>query len=387
VGGTAIDGRAGDATTRVVVRDGTRVVADDAGAPGTPVRLTIPDPHPWSPDDPHLYDLDVTLRTGEHTDRVTSYAAMRSLGIGFDERGRRRFLLNGAPVWHLGVLDQGYWPDGLLTPPSDEAMVHDIATMKSLGFTVLRKHVKVEPLRWYHHCDRLGMLVWQDMVNGGGRYRHLVTTLPATRPVRVSDRRHALFFRADAEARAEFREEVRQTVALLRNAPSVVLWTPFNEGWGQFDANAVAAEVAALDPTRPVNHVSGWVDQGGGDVKSFHSYLRRFRLPSRLRRRREKRVYALTEYGGYSLRVEGHDWSTREFGYRHFDTAERLASGFTDLHRDEVEPAIEAGLAATVYTQLTDVEDELNGLLTWDREVLKMPADTVRETLDRLKCR
>jgi hypothetical protein len=256
---------------------------------------------------------------------------------------------------------------------------------------MLRKHVKIEPLRWYHHCDRLGMLVWQDMVNGGGRYRELVANLPARWPIRVSDHRYDLFFRGDADARAEFRHEVRRTVELLRNAPSIVLWTPFNEGWGQFDAVAIAEEVKALDPTRPVNHVSGWIDQGGGDVKSFHSYLRPFRLPGRLRRgfgrRRERRVYALTEYGGYSLAVPGHDWSTREFGYRHFESAEDLAAGFVALHREQIEPALERGLAATVYTQLSDVEDELNGLLTWDREVLKIPATVVRETLDRLRDR
>jgi beta-galactosidase/beta-glucuronidase len=371
----------------VVVRDAGHVVADDAGPSGTPLRLTVPDAHPWTPDDPHLYDLEITLTAGAHTDRVTSYAAMRSLGIGHDARGRRRFLLNGEQIWHLGVLDQGYWPDGLLTAPSDEAMIHDITTMKSLGFTMLRKHVKVEPLRWYHHCDRLGMLVWQDMVNGGGRYRHLVADLPARRPIRISDRRHRVFLRDDADARTEFRGEVCRTVALLHNSPCVVVWVPFNEGWGQFDANEIAAEITALDPTRPVNHVSGWIDQGGGDVKSFHSYLRPFRLPSRLRRRREKRVYALTEYGGYSLRVEGHDWSTREFGYRHFETDEELAHGFVALHRDQIEPALDAGLAATVYTQLSDVEDELNGLLTWDREVLKIPPGIVRETLARLRLR
>ena len=373
------------AETTVVVRDGGRVVAEESGRAGTPIRLTIPDARPWSPDDPHLYDLEITLGSGEDRDRVSSYAAMRSLGIGTDEGGRRRFLLNGSPILHLGVLDQGYWPDGLLTPPSDEAMVHDITTMKSLGFTMLRKHVKIEPLRWYHHCDRLGVLVWQDMINGGGRYRHLVANLPATRPVRIPDRLHRLYFRGDAAARAEFRDEVRRTVALLRNAPSVVLWVPFNEAWGQFDANQVAEEVKALDPTRPVNHVSGWIDQGGGDVKSFHSYLRPFRMPGRLRRRRERRAYALGEYGGYSLKVAGHDWSTREFGYRHFETADDLAAGFVALHREQIEPALAQGLAATVYTQLSDVEDELNGLLTWDREVLKIPADVVRATLARLR--
>jgi hypothetical protein len=373
----------------VVVRDGERVVAAESGTPGDPIRLAIPDPHAWTPHDPHLYDLTVTLTAGGTSDTVTSYAAMRSFDIGTDDRGRRRFLLNGAPILHLGVLDQGYWPDGLLTPPSDAAMVHDIATMKSLGFTMLRKHVKVEPLRWYHHCDRLGILVWQDMVNGGGRYRHLIANLPATRPVRISDKRYRLYFRDDAQGRAEFRDEVRRTVALLRSSPAVAVWVPFNEGWGQFDANAIATEVKALDPTRPVNHVSGWIDQGGGDVKSFHSYLRPFRLPGTwrrwLRRRRDRRAYALTEYGGYSLKVAGHDWSTREFGYRHFDTAAELAAGFTQLHHDQLEPAVERGLAATVYTQLSDVEDELNGLLTWDREVLKVPAEVVRAALERLR--
>lgn len=385
-GSTAAVSRERSAAVLVRVHDGARLVGEQEGRPGEAIRVLIPDAHLWSPDDPHLYALEVVC--GDDT--VASYAAMRSFAIGEDDRGRRRFLLNGEPVWHLGVLDQGYWPDGLLTPPSDAAMIHDISTMKSLGFNVLRKHVKVEPLRWYHHCDRLGMLVWQDMVNGGGRYRHLVATMPATRPIRISDHRYRLYFRGDADARAEFREEVRRTVALLRNSPSVAVWVPFNEGWGQFDANEIADEVKALDPTRPVNHVSGWIDQGGGDIRSYHSYLRPFRLPGRFRRllgRRDRRVHALSEYGGYSLGVEGHDWSTREFGYRHFETSGDLAAGFTALHRDQIEPALERGLAAVVYTQLSDVEDELNGLLTWDREVLKIPAEVVRAALARMRRR
>ena len=275
---------------------------------GEPTLIPLSEVRPWSPDDPHLYDVEVTL--GE--DRVTSYAGLRSFGVG-QTRRPPRLLLNGEPVVHVGVLDQGYWPDGLLTPPSDEAMVHDIESMKALGFTMLRKHVKVEPLRWYAHCDRLGMLVWQDMVNGGGRYRHLVTTRRRPGRVRVTDRWHALFGREDADGRAEFRREVRETVELLRNVVSLAVWTPFNEGWGQFDANAVAREVAALDPTRQVNHVSGWVDQGGGDIRSFHRYLRPFRMPRR-RGGRGRRVLALTEYGGHSMRVEGHDWSPASSG-------------------------------------------------------------------------
>ena len=279
-------------------------------------------------DDPHLYDVEVTL--GD--DRVTSYAALRSFGTGPDEHGHTRLLLNGEPLTHVGVLDQGYWPDGLLTPPSDEAMVHDIETMKSLGFTMLRKHAKIEPLRWYAHCDRIGMLVWQDVVNGGGRYRDLTTRRPARFPVWVPDRLHRFYDRGDAAGRAEFRREVRETVELLRNVVSLAVWTPFNEGWGQFDANGVARGIAALDPTRQVNHTSGWVDQGGGDVRASTATCGRSgcRRPDAaadgLEGRRAERVRR------FSLRVEGHDWSPREFGYRHFEDSAALADGFAELH-------------------------------------------------------
>ncbi|MCX6397962.1 MAG: hypothetical protein NTV23_15850 [Propionibacteriales bacterium] len=362
-------------TVRVLDR-GT-LLAEGTGPPNTRLALPLPDPHLWSPDDPFLYDLEIVYGA----DRVTSYAAMRSFGTGTDARGRRCFLLNGEPFQHTGVLDQGYWPDGLLTAPSDTAMVHDISTMKELGFTVVRKHVKIEPLRWYHHCDRLGLVVWQDMVNGGGRYRELVTNLPARWPVRIADHRYGWYFRQDAAARAEFRDEVRATVDLLGTTPSIAVWVPFNEGWGQFDANGIAAEVTALDPTRSVSHASGWVDQGGGDVKSFHRYLRPFRLR---RRPWERRVHALAEYGGYSLAVAGHHEATREFGYHQFADAASLAAGFTRLHERWISRAVRRGLAATVYTQLTDVEDELNGLLTWDREVQKIGTDTVRAALGHL---
>jgi beta-galactosidase/beta-glucuronidase len=369
----------GGATATVrVTSDGVHA-GEAVGEPGRPMRVPLSVVRPWSPDDPHLYDLVVT--SGEDT--VTSYAALRSFGVGTDARGSKRLLLNAAPFPHVGVLDQGYWPDGLMTPPSDEAMVHDIATMKDLGFTVLRKHAKLEPLRWYAHCDRLGMLVWQDVVNGGGRYRALTTTRPAVRALPVPDRWHRLFGRGDQAGREEFRAEVRETVELLRNVVSVAVWTPFNEGWGQFAANAVAREVARLDPTRQVNHVSGWVDQGGGDIRSFHRYLRPFTPPRWHRGRRRRRVLALSEYGGHSLRVEGHAWSTREFGYHHLADATALTRSFVRLHGPLV-AAARSGLAATVYTQLSDVEDELNGLLTWDREVLKLDPDVVRRVTSAL---
>ena len=368
-----------DAPTRalVVVSSAGTVVAEAVVPVGEAAIVPLSEVRPWTPQTPHLYDLEVTLGEDPGSDVVTSYAAIRSFGVGVDAAGHRRLLLNDEPFAHVGVLDQGYWPDGLMTPPSDEAMVHDIETMRSLGFTVLRKHVKVEPLRWYAHCDRIGMLVWQDMVNGGGRYRHLVTTLPATRRIRISDRWHRLYHRGDRAGREEFREEVRRTVRLLRNVVSLAVWTPFNEGWGQFDAKAVAREVAALDPTRQVNHVSGWVDQGGGDIRSLHRYTAPFRMPRPGLGRRDTRVVALTEYGGTSLRVEGHDWSSREFGYHHVEDADELARSFLTLHEPLV-AAVREGLAATVYTQLSDVEDELNGLLTWDREVLKLDPEVVR---------
>lgn len=350
---------------------------------GVPVRIPLSDVRPWSPDAPHLYDVEVVL--GQ--DRVTSYAALRSFGVGQDDEGHARLLLNGEPVVHVGVLDQGYWPDGLMTPPSDEAMVHDIETMKSLGFNTLRKHAKVEPLRWYAHCDRLGMLVWQDIVNGGGRYPALTTTRPATKSTWVPDRLHLLYGRRDRAGRAEYRRELRATVELLRSTVSVAVWTPFNEGWGQFDANKIARWLKDTDPTRTVNHASGWVDQGGGDIRSFHAYLRPFVMPSARRRsrgwRRDRRAVALTEYGGFSMRVEGHDWSPREFGYRHFEDPESLADGFVELH-ESLADVVPDGLAAVIYTQLSDVEDELNGLLTWDREVLKIDADVVRRVTSTL---
>ncbi len=363
-------------TARVVVSSGSTTVGLAEVAVGRRTVIPLSEVHPWSPEDPHLYDVEVTV--GE--DRVTSYVGLRSFGVGPDEQGRQRLLLNGEPFVHVGVLDQGYWPDGLLTAPSDAAMVHDLETVRALGFTMVRKHVKIEPLRWYAHCDRIGLLVWQDMVNGGGRYRHLVTTLPATRPVWISDHRHAVFKRDDAAGRAEFRAEVRATVELLRNVVSLAVWTPFNEGWGQFDANDVAREVADLDPTRQVNHVSGWVDQGGGDLRSFHGYLKPFRMPRRDRRgarHGRERAVALTEYGGHSLRVEGHDVSDREYGYGHMEDRGALEAAFVELHAG-LARTVRDGLAATVYTQLSDVEDELNGLLTWDREVLKIDADVVR---------
>ena len=367
---------------RVVVRAGDVTVAEAEVPVGVPTRLPLgPDVRRWSPEDPYLHDVEVTL--GE--DRVTSYAGMRSVGVGLDEAGRTRLLLNGEPYLHVGLLDQGLWPDGLATAPSDEAMAHEIETARAMGFTMLRKHIKVEPLRWYHHCDRLGMLVWQDAVNGGRRHKPAVVTAPALLPLRLDDRRYRLFGRQDAAGRAELLAELDAMVELLRSSPSVVVWVPFNEGWGQFDASAVARRVRRLDPTRVVDHASGWHDQGGGDMASRHVYFRRYRLSRR--DEHDPRAAVLSEYGGYSHRVAGHVWSDEEFGYRRIADRDRFETDFLALHDDQVGPAIERGLAAVVYTQLTDVEEESNGLLTYDRRVTKIEPDIVRAMTDRLRAR
>ncbi|WP_243841872.1 glycoside hydrolase family 2 TIM barrel-domain containing protein [Salinibacterium sp. ZJ77] len=352
---------------RVRVLDAGQVIAEAVVPPVERVVLPIPGARAWSHADPHLYDVEVEL--GD--DRVASYTGIRSLGIVEGADGARRFTLNGEPVLHAGLLDQGYWPDGLLTPPSDAAMIADIEAARAAGFTMLRKHIKIEPARWYHHCDRLGMLVWQDAVNGGGRYHPLTITLPVASPFRLDDTRHrGLFARRDRADREAFEAALDAMIAHLGNHPSIIGWVPFNEGWGQFDAARIAAHVARLDPSRPVDHASGWHDQFAGDVLSLHVYFRRFRMPDR--RRWRGRAVVLSEFGGYSWPVEGHRWNAREFGYRRYRDRASLAEAVTALWRDELAPATEQGLAGFVYTQLTDVEDEVNGLLTYDREVVKI---------------
>lgn len=349
---------------------------------GVATRLPLgPDVRTWSPEDPFLHDVAVELGA----DRVESYVGMRSFGIGPDATGTTRLLLNGEPYLHAGLLDQGYWPDGLYTAPTDEALVHDIKTARDLGFTMLRKHIKIEPLRWYHHCDRLGMLVWQDMVNGGRRYHPATIQLPVVTPLRLDDSRYRLFGRQDAAGRAEFLAEADATVELLRSVPSLAVWVPFNEGWGQFDAEQVADRVRRLDPTRVIDHASGWHDQGGGDLVSRHVYFRPYWL-SRADAA-DRRAAVLSEYGGYSHRVAGHTWSAKEFGYRKIADRDSYERAFLRLQHTQIGPAVDAGLSAFVYTQLADVEEETNGLMTYDRRVLKVDAGRVRESNRRLRQR
>lgn len=344
---------------------------------GEPARIPMPDFRAWSPEDPYLYDLSVTL--GE--DRVESYFGMRKVEVRADRGGVKRLFLNGEPYFQSGLLDQGYWPDGLYTAPSDEALIYDIQTAKAMGFNLLRKHIKVEPMRWYYHCDRLGMLVWQDMPSGGGKYRFSTITLPLVTGIHRRDNHYRAFARASSQGRGEYMDELEEMVGQLFNAPSVVLWVPFNEGWGQFDSTFVMERLRALDPTRPVDPASGWHDQGAGELRSLHVYFK----PFRFRRDRRGRALALSEFGGYNLRVDGHCFNQKDYGYRRLPDAAALWRDFSRLYEREVLPAVPKGLCASVYTQLSDVEDELNGLMTYDRRVVKLDADEVRELNERLK--
>lgn len=350
-----------------ICRDGGLIAEGQTDENGEST-LTIPaeELHLWSPEDPVLYDVSIVLPGG---DRVESYFGMRSFGIGKDEKGLPRLLLNGKPYFQNGLLDQGYWSDGYYTAPSDEALIHDIAEMKRLGFNMLRKHIKVEPLRWYYHCDRLGMLVWQDMMNGGESYSPLSIYVFSNLGLRVKDDRYRYFSRSDEAGRTHYYEELGQMIDLLYNTVSLALWAPFNEGWGQFDALKAAEFIRKRDDTRPIDHASGWYDQGGGDIKSIHWYFRPYhhKQPPK-----EQRPICLTEYGGYNCAVPGHCWGEgAEFGYKKIADPAEFNRAFQKLMEEQIIPAKERGLAAAVYTQVSDVEGERNGLLTYDRKVCK----------------
>lgn len=350
-----------------ICRDGG-IIAEGQTDENGESTLTIPaeELRLWSPEEPFLYDVAITLAGG---DKVESYFGMRAFGIGKDEKGLPRLLLNGKPYFQNGLLDQGYWSDGYYTAPSDEALIHDIAEMKRLGFNMLRKHIKVEPLRWYYHCDRLGMLVWQDMMNGGESYSPLSIYVFSNLGLRVKDDSYRYFSRSDEAGRTHYYEELGQMIDLLYNTVSLALWVPFNEGWGQFDALKAAEFIRKRDDTRPIDHASGWYDQGGGDIKSIHWYFRPYhhKQPPK-----EQRPICLTEYGGYNCAVPGHCWGEgAEFGYKKIADPAEFNRAFQKLMEEQIIPAKERGLAAAVYTQVSDVEGERNGLLTYDRKVCK----------------
>ena len=337
-----------------------------SGITGDWVEIPIPDIRPWTCETPYLYFFTVTM--GE--DRAESYFAMRKFSVEKDEDGIPRICLNGKVQFQNGVLDQGYWPDGLYTAPSDEALIFDITEMKKSGFNMVRKHIKIEPQRWYWHCDRLGLVVWQDMVNGGGAYQYWFVTYLATvmswRGITMKDDHPWLLARRDRAGRAEFVREMKETIRILKGHPSIGTWVIFNEGWGQFQTEALTRIAKEEDPSRLIDAASGWFDQGGGDLQSVHNYFFKLKV-----RPEKERAAVLSEIGGHTYREPGHSACEELYGYGACRDKETLGKAYCDL-TDKVRALIPQGLCASVYTQWTDIEEEINGVYTWDREVRKI---------------
>lgn len=360
-----------DMEVSLALYDGEECVARAVGASGARVELHVEQPKQWTPETPFLYRL--TLSAGQDT--VESYCGLRTFGMGKTAQGAPCFLLNGKPYFQKGVLDQGYWPDGLYTAPGDDALCFDIAVARELGFNMLRKHIKVEPARWYYHCARLGMLVWQDMPCGGAYIGDFLAVSLPNLNIHVNDENYKRFKRENSAGREAFSAELHEMQDALYNTVSVCTWVPFNEGWGQFDADKVTQSMRAIDKTRLIDHASGWHDQHVGDYRSIHKYILKVRAP----RGKDDRIFALTEYGGYSQVLPEHVWDEgKSFGYRMYKTKQALTDAFTRLHQEQIIPLIEKGLAATVYTQLTDVELEVNGVLSYDRRICKLDGAAVR---------
>jgi hypothetical protein len=342
------EGRPRDAGSyTVVVLEGSQEVSRDAGSGQgsgsiVPHTLRIPRIHKWAPSDPFLYTLRISLSSG---DEVESYFGMRSIAVRADASGARRLFLNGDPLFQFGLLDQGWWPDGLYTAPTDEALAFDIQKTKDLGFNVIRKHVKVEPARWYYHADRLGMLVWQDMPSANNK---------------------------GPDAEANFARELKAVVDALRNHPSIVMWVPFNEGWGQHATEKTVAWLKSYDPTRIVNNTSGWTDMGVGDVVDLHAYPGPAMPPPE-----PVRAATLGEFGGLGLPTDGHTWLDRgNWGYRSFTSVDDLNTAYRDLIA-QLRLHVGDGLSSAIYTQTTDVEIEVNGVMTYDRGVTKLSPESV----------
>ena len=341
----------------ITALDGSNKVATITGKSDATLKLKIANAKTWSPDSPFLYDLLVTLKKdGKEIDTVKSYFAMRKVSLVKDEAGYQRMALNNTPLFMFGPLDQGWWPDGLYTAPTDEALKWDIQFTKDLGFNMCRKHIKVEPARWYYWCDKLGLAVWQDQSSGMGENRNQG----------VGGGKPDAFF--SPIEKVQFIRELTEMMDALHNNPSVVVWVPFNEGWGQHDTNEVLKWTKEYDPSRLVDGPSGWQDRGYGDMHDMHNYPGPGMFPTASF---PDRASVLGEYGGLGLPVEGHLWQNdKNWGYRTYHTKEELGERYGALG-EKLIPLASRGLAAAVYTQTTDVEGEVNGFATYDRKVIK----------------
>ena len=366
-------------TAKVTVLDEGRVVAEAEVPVNSDQVIALGECKAWTPDTPHLYDLKVAY--GD--DAVDAYFGMRKFEVSRDSQGILRFFMNNEPVFFNGVLDQGYWPESLLTAPTEEALKYDIVKLKELGFNMIRKHIKVEPDRFYYLCDKIGMFVWQDMPNGGGDYDMLFVTELTNAydwiARNVTDDHYAWFMRDDAEGRAQYYEDLQGMIEELYNHPCIATWVPFNEGWGQFDANKATALIRKLDPTRFINEACGWFDQHGGDMYSIHNYSAGLEIQAQ-----PDRVVALTEFGGYAYAMPGHLACEKEFGYKSYHSKEELTENYQRLWEEEIYPNVERGMCSTVYTQTSDIEEEINGIFTYDRDEVKLLEPVVQELNKKL---
>ena len=349
----------------VKVFDGKNLVAKGAALNGVPVELTMPeDVKLWSPESPSLYDMEVTLyKDGKAIDQVKSYTALRKFSTHKDKNGITRLQLNNKDYFQFGPLDQGWWPDGLYTAPTDEALVYDLKKIKDFGYNMVRKHVKVEPARWYTYCDQLGLIVWQDMPNGGRG--------PAEWQM------HKYYDGADAirsaKSEANYRKEWKEIIDYLYSYPSIGVWVPFNEAWGQFKTPEIAAWTKEYDPSRLVNPASGGNHYTCGDILDLHNYP-----GPNLYLYDPTRATVLGEYGGIGMALKGHLWlADKNWGYVKFNTPEEVTNEYIK-YADHLLELIEKGFSAAVYTQITDVEEEVNGLVTYDRKVIKVDEPKIK---------
>jgi len=337
--------------------------------------ISFPMPRLWNPEDPFLYDLKVTT----DSDSVTSYFGMRSVSLEMGPAGRERLLLNGKPVFLNGSLDQGYWPESGMTPPCEDAIIFDLQGMKDLGFNTIRKHIKVEPRRWYYHADRLGLLVIQDMPNGGKSIASALRTMKAVAfgdfMDDTTEKSFKLADRLPLNSRETYENELEGMLAHLHYYPSIIIWCPFNESWGQFDAKRIYKKVKEIDKSRLVDHASGWYDQRCGDFRSIHTYKLKLKTPPK----KDKRAYLISEYGGYNHIDKSHLWRDDDVsGYVYFKTMDELMDAYESLVNKQVIPLINKGLCGVIYTQLSDVEIESNGIYTYDRKVLKFDKERTK---------
>ena len=341
----------------------------------TEVSLKIKNLRLWSPEDPYLYELKLETKN----DKIESYFAMRKISK-IMHNGHLVLALNNQPYFMNGILDQGYYKNGLYTPESYEDYIKDIQLVKSLGFNTIRKHIKIEMPRWYYECDKHGILVWQDFVNGGGKYKFSTIAFPLITGIHHKDNNYKKFAREDKVAREFALQEFKDTISYLYNVPSIVLWTIFNEGWGQFDSKKVYEEVSKLDQTRLFDHASGWHDQGISDAKSLHVYFKKVKLP----KEKKDRAIILSEFGGFLFPIKDHMMEGKKT-YKSFKNEEEWINNFENCINRDVVQNIQKGLAASIYTQLSDVEDELNGFVTFDREVVKVNPEKLKPTISKAK--